>query len=97
MPDHFYVYPSYLLKTASRTQGRRVPADVAMSEEVTVEEMLEACKALGVRAEGEAKKVYPRSVGVVEGRIKVIKKAGLTKSSFLRKLAAEVRRRQPAK
>lgn len=95
MPDHFYVYPSYLLRTTSRADGRRVPTSVAMNEEVTVEDLLEAAKALGVKAEAEPKKVYPRSVGTVEGRLKVTKKKGISKTEFLRKLAAEVKRRQP--
>lgn len=95
MPDHFYVYPSYLARGASRTEGRRVPAALTVTD-VTIEDLAQAAKRLGYRVEIEAGKQYPRTVPSFVGRVKVSKKAGVTKAAFLRLLAAEVEKHRPA-
>lgn len=89
MPDHFYVYPGYLARGASRAEGRRVPPSATIPD-VTVEDIAEAAKRLGYRVEVEANKQYPRTVPSFAGRVKVAKHAGVSKSKFLRQVAAEV-------
>jgi len=95
MPDHFYVYPAYLGRGLSRKGGRRLPEAEAVAE-VTTDEILQAAKRLGFKAEVEADKQYPRRFFTYDGRVKVVKRAGTTKSAFLRAVAADVRRHRPA-
>lgn len=94
MPDHFYVYPAYLGRSLSRRAGRRLPAAEAVAD-ATAEEIVAAAKRLGFKAEAEPEKNYPRRYFAYEGRVKVTKKAGTTKTAFLRAVAAEVRRQRP--
>ena len=89
MPDHFYVYPGYLARGASRADGRRVPTAATVLD-VTLEDITAAAKRLGYRIEVEAGKQYPRTVPSYAGRLKVTKKAGVSKTRFLRLVAAEV-------
>jgi signal recognition particle subunit SEC65 len=91
MPDHFYVYPAYLGRGLSRSDGRRVPEPETLPE-VTAEEIAQAAKRLGYAAEVEAGKQYPRDVPTYAGRVKVTKRAGLTKAKFLRLVTGEVRK-----
>ncbi len=91
MPDHVYVYPAYLAKDGSRADGRRVPATRAPPS-ATVEQILAAAKSLGLRAEAEPDRGYPREGRSEAGRVKVTKKAGLTKTRMLRMLADEIRK-----
>ena len=93
MPDHYYVYPAYLLRDLPRASGRRVPSAVAVAE-VTVEELVAAAKSLGFAATAEADKQYPRQAFRYEGRIRVTKKKGVSKSQFLLQVAAELQRRK---
>jgi signal recognition particle subunit SRP19 len=89
MPDHFYVYPAYLGRGLSREEGRRVPESESLSD-LTAQELFDAAKRLGFRAELEAGKQYPRRDFDYAGRVKVTKKGTTTKAHFLRQLAAEV-------
>jgi len=95
MPDHFYVYPAYLGRGLSRMRGRRVPVPESLPD-LTAEEILEAAKRLGFRAELEADKQYPRRFFDYAGRVKVTKKGGTTKTHFLRQLAGELHRARAA-
>jgi signal recognition particle subunit SEC65 len=92
MPDHFYVYPAYLEAGTPRSLGRRVPTDGAPAE-VTLDEIVTAARALGATASAEPEKNYPRQFHTYAGRVKVAKRPGVTKTRFLRELAAELRRR----
>jgi signal recognition particle subunit SEC65 len=94
MPDHFYVYPAYLGRGLSRRDGRRLPADDAVAD-VTAEEILQSAKRLGFKVELESDKQYPRRFFTYEGRLKVTKKAGTTKTAFLRAVAADVQKHRP--
>jgi signal recognition particle subunit SEC65 len=94
MPDHFYVYPAYVGRGLSRKDGRRVPEGESVAD-VTAEEILEAAKRLGFKAEVEADKQYPRRFFTYGGRVKVVKRAGTTKGAFLRAVAADVRKHRP--
>ncbi|MGD0249929.1 MAG: signal recognition particle subunit SRP19/SEC65 family protein [Thermoplasmata archaeon] len=89
MPDHFYVYPAYLTRGRSRSKGRRVPEGETLVE-LTADEIVQAAKRLGCRAEVEADKQFPRDVPASLGRVKVTKSAGYTKAKFLRAVAAEL-------
>jgi signal recognition particle subunit SEC65 len=95
MPDHFYVYPAYLGRQLTRRAGRRLPASEAVPD-ITTDEIVQSAKRLGFKVEIEAEKHYPRRYFVYEGRVKVTKKAGSTKASFLKAVAADVRKHRPA-
>jgi signal recognition particle subunit SEC65 len=95
MPDHFYVYPAYLGHGLSRTSGRRVPQTETLVE-LTAEEIVDAAKRLGFKAEIEADKQYPRRSFDYAGRVKVTKKGATTKARFLRQLSAELRKQRTA-
>jgi len=92
MPDHFYVYPAYVEKV-SRAAGRRVPSAEGVAD-VSAQEIMDAVKRLGFAAELEADKHYPRRFFTYGGRVKVTKKAGMTKAALLRALATELHRRR---
>jgi signal recognition particle subunit SEC65 len=93
MPDHFYVYPAYLGRGLSRAGGRRVPEAESLPD-LTAEEIVEAAKRLGFRAELETGKQYPRRFFDYSGRVKVTKKGSATKARFLRQLAVELARQR---
>lgn len=92
MPDHVYIYPGYLAKDSSRSDGRRVPASLAAGD-LTLDALLAAARALGFQAEAEPEKHYPRRFYRYEGRVKVTKKTGVSKTRLLRMLAEELRKR----
>jgi signal recognition particle subunit SEC65 len=94
MPDHFYVYPAYLGRGLTRRAGRRLPEAESVAD-ATSEEIVAAAKRLGFKAEAEPTKQYPRRFFAYEGRVKVMKRDGTTKSAFLRAVAAELRRQRP--
>ncbi|HYA58583.1 MAG TPA: signal recognition particle subunit SRP19/SEC65 family protein [Thermoplasmata archaeon] len=91
MPDHFYVYPAYLEKGLHRSNGRRVPEAEALVDP-TSEEIVQAARRLGFRAEVEADKDYPARDYAFAGRVKVTKRAGTSKAKFLRVVISEVRK-----
>jgi signal recognition particle subunit SEC65 len=95
MPDHFYIYPAYLGRGFSRSEGRRVGVNEALLE-LTTEEVVQAAKRLGYKAEVEADKQYPRDVAGYAGRVKVTKRPGVSKARFLHLLTAELRARRPS-
>ena len=95
MPDHFYVYPAYVGRGLTRKDGRRIPEADAVAD-VTTEEILQAAKRLGFKAEAEPDKQYPRRYFAYAGRVKILKRSGTTKAAFLRAVAAEVRKQRPA-
>ncbi len=93
MPDHFFVYPAYLDRGLARAMGRRVPAAEGVTE-VTVDEIVAAAQALGLKATAEPDKQYPRTFFTYGGRVRVAKREGVTKAGFLRELAQEIARRR---
>ena len=94
MADYFYVYPGYLAEGASRREGRRVPGTSAIRD-VTAEEIAEAARKLGFKAEVEGGKQYPRQFYHYSGRVKLTKKGSTKKAAVLRALVAEIRRARP--
>lgn len=93
MPDHFYIYPTYLGREHTRKNGRRVPSTLSLVD-LTGEEIVAAAEHLGFKAEFESDKQYPRSANSFEGRVKVVKKGTTTKAAFLRSVAGELARRR---
>ena len=93
MPDHYYVYPQYLEKGLSRAEGRRIPATEGLVDPNT-EEIAQAAKKLGMKAEIEESKHYPRQFFRYSGRVKVAKREKMTKTKLLRALAAEIHRQR---
>ncbi len=91
MPDHFFVYPAYLAPGSPKTDGRRI-AEGTTLKDVTAEEIAQAAKRLGYRAEVEGTKQYPRDVPRGAGRVKVTKRGGVPKSKFLRLVVTEIAR-----
>ena len=89
MPDHIYVYPAYLAKEGTQAYGRRVPKEIAVLE-VTLEAIVSAAKHLGYTAESQPEKNYPRRFYDYSGRVKIAKKAGVSKTRLLRLLAEEM-------
>ncbi|MCI4364304.1 MAG: signal recognition particle subunit SRP19/SEC65 family protein [Thermoplasmata archaeon] len=94
MPDHFFVYPSYLGRKGTRALGRRVPAALAVPE-ATVERIVEAAQKLGFKAVAEPTKAYPRTPLGSPGRVRVTKRPGIPKTAFLRSLAEQLRAMGP--
>lgn len=90
MPDHLYVYPGYLAKGGSRSDGRRVPEGLAQSE-ITLDQIVRAAEALGFKALAEPEKNYPRLAHQYGGRVRITKKTGVPKTRLLRMLAEEMR------
>ena len=95
MPDHFFVYPTYVKQGVTRALGRRVPTKLAVAD-ATLGEIAAAATKLGFVATAEPEKQYPREVSTYAGRLKVVKKPGVSKAEFLRRLAAELVRSRAA-
>jgi signal recognition particle subunit SRP19 len=94
MPDHVYVYPGYLAKGGTRADGRRIPTELAVPE-ATVDLIVAAAKGLGFKAEAEPEKNYPRLFYQYSGRVKITKRAGVSKTKLLKLLAEEILRHPP--
>lgn len=91
MPDHFFVYPEYLLRGSSRALGRRVPSDLALAE-VNLDQIVAAARALGYKVEPEPGKQYPRQEYRFAGRARVTKNGRESKAAFLRRLAEQLKK-----
>ncbi len=95
MPDHFFVYPAYLDRSVSRSLGRRVPAGAALSE-VTADEIVQAARGIGFTAEPEPDRQFPPVFHTYAGRVRLVKRAGTSKTRALREIADEIGRRRGA-
>lgn len=93
MPDHFFVYPSYVDQGITRALGRRVPQPLSVAD-ATLPEIVEVATKLGFQATAEPDKQYPRQVHQYAGRVRIVKEAGVSKTEFLRRLATELTRRR---
>lgn len=89
MPEFFYIYPSYLTR-GPRGEGRRVPEAIA-GQDAPLESIVRAARSLGFTVEEESGKQYPRRFQAEPGRVKVLKKAGMTKARALREIANVLR------
>jgi len=94
MPDHFYVYPEYLDRGVSRRGGRRVAAAEGV-EKVTIDAIAAAAVRLGLTAEAEPGKQFPRRAHAFAGRVKIAKAAGRPKGRLLHEIARAIREAPP--
>jgi len=82
------IYPQYLDCSASRSQGRRVPKTLCLSNP-TVEDIMKAAQEIGLEAEVEPGKKYPK-MWRRSGRVILSKKG--SKSRLLNMIASEVKK-----
>ncbi|MCY4731932.1 signal recognition particle subunit SRP19/SEC65 family protein [Natronomonas gomsonensis] len=82
------IWPAYLDAELSRSEGRRVPADLAIPEP-TVDEIASAVQQVGYDAVIEREKTYPREYEP-RGRVLVKDADDATKSDLLGAVAAYV-------
>lgn len=80
------IWPAYLDAELSRSEGRRVPADLAVSSP-TVDEIAQAVQQVGYDAVIERDKTYPREYEP-RGRVLVKDADDATKSDLLGATAA---------
>ncbi len=85
----FVVWPQYLECSLPRRLGRRLSKDICV-EKVSLEEIVKACEALGLKYEVEADKRYPRVW--FEGKGRVLVEFNGSKLSLLKLLAQEIRK-----
>ncbi len=82
------IWPAFLDAECTRSEGRRVPLDVAV-EEPTVDEIAQAVQQVGYDAVIEREKTYPREYEP-RGRVLVKDAEDATKSDLLAAVAAYV-------
>jgi signal recognition particle subunit SRP19 len=90
------LWPEYFDSSVTKSQGRRVPAKLAMSG-VTVEDIAKAAKRLKLNPKIERKKAFPSKWWRKSGRVLV--KAADKKTKIIRKVALVMKkyRKQPKK
>ncbi|MFW5900276.1 MAG: signal recognition particle subunit SRP19 [Halodesulfurarchaeum sp.] len=84
------IWPVYLDAERSRSEGRRVPESLAVSDP-TVEEIAEAVRQVGYDALIEPDVAYPRNPREQTGRVAVANADDSGKSDLLQGVAAYVR------
>jgi signal recognition particle subunit SRP19 len=82
------IWPAYLDANCSRSEGRRVPEDLAVSDP-TVDEIAKAVQQVGYDAVIERDKTYPKEYEP-RGRVVVKGAEDATKSDLLGAVAAYV-------
>lgn len=85
------VWPEYIDSTRTRSQGRRIPSNLA-APEVTVKILKEAADTVGLEAEVQQEKQYPRDWSGSSGCLVVANPEGHKKKRLLLTLAKGVRR-----
>ena len=80
------IWPAYLDVNLTRSEGRRVPAELAV-DEPTVEEIARAVKQVGYDVAVERGKIYPRE-HEPRGRVLVRDAGDASKSDLLQATAA---------
>ncbi|MFB6267160.1 MAG: signal recognition particle subunit SRP19 [Halodesulfurarchaeum sp.] len=83
------IWPAYLDATLTRSEGRRIPRDVAV-EDPTVDEIATAVQQVGYDALIEREKHYPRRPWEQTGRVAVKNADDAGKSDLLQAVAAYV-------
>ncbi len=84
-------WPAYFEKNISRSQGRKIPSNLA-APDVTISLLEEAAEAAGMEYEIQADKQYPRYWSVNRGYIVVDNNEGHKKKRLILTLAKGVRR-----
>jgi signal recognition particle subunit SRP19 len=83
------LWPAYFDAARTRSEGRRVAADVAV-EEPTVDEIAKAVQQVGYDAIIERDKAYSRNSWKEEGRVLVKNADDSTKNDLIQAVAAYV-------
>ena len=83
------VYPAYFDADRSRTEGRRVPTELAVAEP-TVDEIAKAVQQIGYDATIERDKAYSREHWADRGRVVVRGADDSTKNDLVQAVAAYV-------
>lgn len=83
------IYPAYLDATKTRSEGRRVPRDLAV-EEPTVDEIASAVRQVGYEAVIEREKAYSREHWKNRGRVLVTDADDSSKNDLVQAVAAYV-------
>ena len=84
-------WPSYFDRDISRSQGRKLPSNLA-APDVTLELLTKAAEAAGLDFEVEPEKRYPRNWIETQGYIVVANDEGHKKKRLMLQLAKGVRR-----
>ena len=87
----FVLYPEYFDSKLSRSEGRRIPINVAVSEP-TLKKIMTAAKYLELNPEAQEDKAYPKRWWEPRGRILVDKKEGWSKQKTIIEVAKIARR-----
>lgn len=85
------VWPEYIDSTRTRSQGRRIPSNLA-APEVSVKVLKEAADTIGLEAEVQLEKQYPRDWSGSSGCLVIANPEGHKKKRLLLMLAKGVRR-----
>ncbi|WP_049924964.1 signal recognition particle subunit SRP19 [Halopiger goleimassiliensis] len=83
------IWPAYLDANRTRSEGRRVPEDLAV-EEPTVDEIAKAVQQIGYDAIVERDKAYSREPWADRGRVVVRGADDSTKNDLVQAVAAYV-------
>lgn len=83
------IWPAYLDASLSRSEGRRVPQDLAV-DEPTVDEIASAVKQIGYEADVEPERTYSREPWRQRGRVIVRGADDSTKNDLVQAIAAYV-------
>jgi signal recognition particle subunit SRP19 len=86
MPE-YVIWPAYLDSSKSRSEGRRIPRDVAV-DSPSAAEVANAAKQVGYEPEYEPQKQYPRTWWENRGRVRI--ETDEDKGDVLRAVAAYV-------
>jgi len=81
------IYPQYLDSAKTRSEGRRVPLNIAVSNPL-IEEIYAAAEALGLNPEIEEEKRYPKLWWEQPGRV-IVDKVG-SKLKTLKLVASKI-------
>jgi len=83
------IYPQYLNSKLSRSEGRRIPLNIAVPNP-SIDEILKAAEDLGLNPVYEDDKRYPRNWWMVKGRV-IVDKKNYSKARILRMIAIKIR------
>jgi len=85
--DKYVIWPAYIDKGNSRSDGRIIPRKISITSP-ELKEIVQAAKELGLNPTVERDKAYPKSWWKVSGRVLVDKKG--VKSGIVREIAKRI-------
>jgi signal recognition particle subunit SRP19 len=85
--DKYVIWPAYIDKGNSRSDGRIIPRKISVTSP-ELNEIVKAAKELGLNPKVERDKAYPKSWWKVSGRVLVDKKG--IKSGIVREIARKI-------